>query len=70
MTPSQQAQFNRMRAALRTIANDYLTVHGCHWEAKRQGLEPEEFLAMAYENIQALAKGAVKGVRPVGEVKP
>lgn len=62
MTPKQKEQFNQMRNALRRIANDYMTPAQIERD-KEAGLDYEEYLEYAYENIQAEAKRACKGVR-------
>lgn len=62
MTPKQKDQFNRMRSALRRIANGYMTPAQIQRD-KEAGLDYEEYLEMAYENIQQEAKAACKGVR-------
>ncbi len=64
MTDLQKLQFNRMRAALRRIALDYLTPDQLRQEAEVQyGIEFAEVLEITYDNIQEEAKAAVKGVR-------
>lgn len=62
MTPKQKEQFNRMRTVLRRIANDYMTSAQIERD-KNAGLDYVEYLECAYENIQAEAKQACKGVR-------
>lgn len=64
MTPKQKDQFNRMCAALRRISNNYMTPSQIQRD-KDQGLDYEEYLEYAYENIQAEAKAACKGVREI-----
>lgn len=65
MTPLQREQFNRMRNALHRIAHGYRAPRAVHGmpENLRHGLDPDEYIEMAYENIQADAAAAVKGVR-------
>lgn len=76
MTPKQIQQFNQMRRALTTIAKDYSTTAQLRRESKGAwGLDYEEALEMAYENIQLTAKQALKGVKaidenPVSELPP
>lgn len=53
-----------MYDALRRIAKEYQTPEKLRRNAERQyGLEYEEALEMAYENIQSLASFAIKGMR-------
>lgn len=72
MTPLQRAQFNRMRNALLEIAKDYQTPAQMRREVKLAGIPEsfEEHLEMAYENIQASASAAVRGVKEMKEPKP
>lgn len=64
MTPKQKDQFNRMRDALKAIATKYATPDRLRDQAmKEYGLDFEEVIEMAYQNIQAEAAHAVKGVR-------
>ena len=69
MNATQQTQFNRMLEALRWISNGYQTPAQLRRSAGSIGLHPGEAVDMAYENIQATAKDAVKGVR-VMKVNP
>lgn len=56
--------YNKMYDALKTIANGYQTPDQLKRSSKQQwGLDYEEILEMAYENIQQLAKEATKKVR-------
>lgn len=64
MTPKQKEQFNRMRATLKRIATGYMTPAQIQRD-KEAGLDYEEYLEYAYENIQAEAKAACKGVREI-----
>jgi hypothetical protein len=53
-----------LRSALDTIANDYQTTEQLFRNSKKQyGLHYHEVLEMAYENIQSLAKQALRTVR-------
>lgn len=63
--------YRRMYHALKTIANYYQTPDQLKRDSKKDwGLDYEESLEMAYENIQQLAKEATKGVRlPKEETK-
>jgi len=66
MSPKQREQFNVMRHALIRIAHDYKTPAQIYKTAEnRYGLSGSEALQYAYENIQAEAKAAVRGVRVV-----
>lgn len=66
MTPKQIEQFNRMRDALETIAKEYQTVGQLRRSADAYcGLNFEEVLAGAYENIKIDAAEAVRGVRRI-----
>lgn len=65
--------YNRMLAALKTIATGYQTPDQLRRNSEKDyGLGYEETLEMAYENIQQLAKEASKGVRriPTECIKP
>lgn len=66
ITEKQRQQFNLMRMALIQIHKDYQTPtqlrRGCN---KGYGLDFEETIEMAYENIQGLAKSMVKGVKQI-----
>lgn len=64
MTPKQKEQFNRMRAALRKIAYDYMTPAQIQRE-EGTGLDYQEYLEMAYENIKTKAKAACRGVKGI-----
>lgn len=64
MTPKQVEQFNQMRATLKRIATEYMTPAQIQRD-KEQGLDYEEHLEYAYENIQREAKTALKGVREI-----
>jgi len=65
MTPKQKDQFNKMRTALRTISKGFVSPARVHrmTETQRHGLDVDEFMEMAYENIQRIAENAVRGVR-------
>ncbi|MDP1891483.1 MAG: hypothetical protein Q8K55_11385 [Gemmatimonadaceae bacterium] len=68
MTKTQRAQFNRMRSALVRIAEAYQSPDKLRRHAERQyGVSANEALEMAYENIQAEARRAVKGTRFIAE---
>ena len=66
MTPGQAESFNRMREALRSIRDDYLSPEKIKATSfEEYGLEPEIAIEYAYDNIQEIARQAVRGVRPV-----
>lgn len=66
MTKKREEQFNRMLAALRKIANDYQTPEQIRKGSKDSwGLDADEALEMAYENLQNEAKSAAKNIRPI-----
>jgi hypothetical protein len=70
ITENQRQQFNLMRMALIQIHKDYQTPSQLRRDCKGDyGLEFEETIEMAYENIQHLAKSMVKGVKAI-EFKP
>ena len=48
---------------LKRIARDYMTPEQWARSCHKDGLQPEEMLAMSYENIQAEAERAIKGKR-------
>ena len=65
MTKKQEEDFSIMYGALDRIANRYMTPARIRSDAekKNSALSYEEYLEMAYENIQNTAKAAIKGVR-------
>lgn len=66
MTTTQKKQFNQMLLALKTIANEYQTPAQMRRDIKKQyGLDFEEIIEMAYENIQGYAKNSCKGVKQI-----
>lgn len=66
MTKKQVEQFNRMRYFLLRINRCYMTPAEIQKKGEKMyGLSPEEVLEMAYENIQAEARHAVKGVKEI-----
>jgi uncharacterized protein (UPF0147 family) len=67
MTTKEQIKFNRMLAALKRISKDYQTPQQLRKSSSGEyGLDYEEALEMAYENIQGEAKAAIKGIKPLG----
>lgn len=66
ITENQKRQFNLMRLTLLKIARHYQTVEQLKIHSKREyGLDFEEALEMAYENLQNDAAHAVKGVQEI-----
>ena len=66
MTKKQKQQFNEMLRALRTISTAYYTPDQLRRNSEKEyGLEYEEALEMAYENIQILAKEVSRGIRAI-----
>lgn len=64
ITEKQLNQFNTMRMVLFQICNRYQTVNQLRKSSNSDyGLEYEEALEMAYENIKEQAKLAIKGVK-------
>lgn len=60
----KQSKAQRMFDALKMIANDYQTPFQLKRDSEKEyGISYEEALEMSYENIQNLAKHAVKGMR-------
>ena len=62
MKKKQVDQFNKMLRILRRISKDYKTPEQIQRD-KSMGLDYEEYLEYAYENIQSEAKSACKGIR-------
>lgn len=67
MTPKQKEQFNNMLCALRRISKDYQTSEEIYsdFDKNHYGLDLEEVLAMAYDNMQNEATAAIKGIKIV-----
>lgn len=64
MSDKQKQQFNSMLYALKTIAKDYSTPKQLRKSSEKDfGIDYEEALEMAYENIQILAQKVTKGVK-------
>ena len=61
MTPKQVEQFNRMRLTLRCISKEFQSPAKLR-RVSDDGLDYEERLEYAYENVQLMAKLAVAGV--------
>ncbi len=65
MTKKQIDNYNKMRNALIEITK-YQTPYKLRKDSEKDwGVDFEEAIEMAYENIQVTAKDAVKGVRVV-----
>jgi len=65
MTKKQIENYNRMREALLEISKYQSTGKLRKDSEKDWGLEYEEALEMAYENIQETAKFSVKGIKKI-----
>ena len=66
ITEKQRQQFNLMRMALIQIHKDFQTPTQLQRDCKGDyGLDFEETIEMAYENIQSLAKSIVKGIKQI-----
>ncbi|TXK52344.1 hypothetical protein FVR03_01120 [Pontibacter qinzhouensis] len=64
MTPKQKENYNKMLLTLKMIAKGYGTTAQIRKNSERDyGLDYEEALEMAYENIQQDAKNCVKGIK-------
>ncbi len=64
MTKSEVQKFNRMHVALITISKGFQTPNQLKKSSSKElGLDYEEALEMSYENIQHIAKCAVKGCK-------
>ncbi len=68
MTKKQIENYNKMRNALIEITK-YQTPNKLRSDSEKDwGVEFEEAIEMAYENIQQTAKSAVKGIRAVNDI--
>lgn len=66
ITEKQALQFNKMLDACRQISKGYQTPTQLRKSSEAEyGLDYEESLEMAYENIQATALLASKNVKPI-----
>jgi len=63
ITAKQVVQFNEMRNALIKISKQYQTTTQLRKNVGLYGLDYEEELEMAYENIQNEAEIVVKGIK-------
>lgn len=62
MTELQKQQFNKMLATLKRIGHEYSTIEEMQDYEDGIGLDFEETLEMAYENIQAEAIMCIEGI--------
>ncbi|MBX7174956.1 MAG: hypothetical protein K1X72_28525 [Pyrinomonadaceae bacterium] len=66
ITEKQKEQFNQMLFTLKTISKSYMTPEKLRKESmKTFGLDYEEALEMAYENIQWDAKKVCAGIKTI-----
>ena len=65
MTPAQKKNYNQMLATLRRISKYQSTNQLRRDSQKDYGLDYEEALEYAYENIQSEAKAGCKGIRTI-----
>ncbi len=65
MNEEQKKQFNQMRTALIRIHNEYLSSDELRETHENLGLDYEEALEMAYDNIQTDAFNSVNGINPM-----
>lgn len=62
----QKIQFNRMLFTLEKIAKEYEKPGKMRKNSEKEyGLDYEECLEMAYENIQSEAAFSIKGIKPI-----
>lgn len=65
ITKKKQEQFNRMYEALKEISENYYPVNVLQSISEsKYGVEPDEAVEMAYENMQDEAKRAIRGIKP------
>lgn len=66
ITEKQARQFNLMRFCLLTIGKNYQTPAQLRRDSQKEyGIDFEESIEMAYENIQETAKKGYKGVKEI-----
>lgn len=67
MTPKQKSDFNKMLFSLRKISKDYMSSEEIFsdFEKNHYGLDLEEVLGMAYDNMQNEATVCVKGIKVI-----
>lgn len=59
----ERTDVQRYYDALESIARKFQTPEQLRRSAKHIGLTPDEHIEMAYENIQGVAKAAIRGKR-------
>ena len=66
ITKKQAENYNRMLYALRVIGKDYQTSDQLRRDSEKDyGLDFEDAIEMAYDNIQMTAKNGSKGISPL-----
>lgn len=66
MKKDKQLQFNKMLTTLKKISKRYESPERLRRNSEKEyGLEYEEALEMAYDNIQTEATICIKGIRPI-----
>ena len=66
MTLKEKENYNKMLSILKRIGKDYQTPDQLRKNSEKDfGLEYEEALEMAYENIQEESKFCIKGLTPI-----
>lgn len=65
MTTEEKTNYNRMHAMLVKISSDYQTPEDIRVSSKVMGLDYDEALEMAYENIQYEALNMVKNIKRI-----
>ena len=65
MTRKEARQFNQMHTALKRIIAYQAPDRLARTALKNYGLNPDEAVQYAYENIQSEARAGLKGVRAV-----
>jgi hypothetical protein len=63
VTENKEKQFEEMYLSLRRIAKGYMTPAQIRRESAKGVLSFEEYIEMAYDNIQAEAKNGLHGIR-------
>lgn len=65
MSPEEKTNYNRMHAMLVKISSDYQTPVEIRESSEDMGLDYDEALEMAYENIQSEALDMVKNIKRI-----
>ena len=65
MTPEEKTNYNRMHAMLVKIESDYQTPEEIRESYEDMGLDFDEALEMAYENIQSEALNTVNNIKRI-----